>query len=60
MGVARSIWSAYRRSISVRISRGVLPCCFRLITTRVTPRHISQVGAMLSNTTLPSELTAFT
>jgi hypothetical protein len=51
---------AYLVSISVRITRGLKPRSFICITSRVTPRQISQVGAIASSTTEPSGLTALT
>lgn len=54
MGVALSMLLAYLRSISVRISRGVLPWFSMFFTSRVTPRQMPQVGAIESSTTVPS------
>jgi hypothetical protein len=44
----------------MRIARGARPCAFISITARVTPRQISQVGAILSKTTEPFGLTSRT
>lgn len=57
VGVTMSIWAAYLASMAARISRGVSPCSWSLITSRVTPRQTPQVGAIESSTTLPSGLT---
>jgi hypothetical protein len=57
VGVERSITFAYVRSIALRISRGDLLSLSIRITSRVTPRQIPQVGAMLSKTTLPAGVT---
>ena len=51
---------AYLASIAARFDRGVILRSSMLITSRVTPRQISQVGAIGSNTTDPSGLTALT
>ena len=50
----------YVASIAARIARGVIPWPSIPITSRVTPRQISQVGAIGSKTTEPSALTALT
>lgn len=47
----------YVLSMAVRIARGLIPFAFISITARVTPRQICQVGAIASNSTLPSGLT---
>ena len=57
VGVARSMISAYRRSIADRISRGVIPSLSISITARVTFRQTSQVGAIESKMTDPSAFT---
>lgn len=59
-GVARSICAAYLPSIAARIWRGFMPLSRIAITSRVTPKHTSQVGAIESSTAVPSGLTAFT
>ncbi len=51
---------AYLASIAARIARGLMPWSFIAITSRVTPRQTSQVGAIGSSTTEPSGLTALT
>jgi hypothetical protein len=58
--VAWSISAEYSASMATRISRADFPWAFIFITARVTPRQISQVGAIESSTTLPSGLTRLT
>ena len=60
VGVAEAMLSAYVRSIATRIAHGFTPLSSISITSRVTPRQISQVGAIESNTTLPSAPTLST
>lgn len=60
VGVANSIRSAYCASTAARIFGGLKPCLYIRITARVTPRQMSQVGAIGSSTTLPSGLTSLT
>lgn len=48
------MYLTYFRSIEARICRGVIPRACMAITSRVTPRQMSQVGAMESKTTVPS------
>src|SRR5262245_14160224 len=60
VGVANRILSAYWASTATRIARRDAPWSFIAITTRVTPRQMSQVGAIASNTTEPSGLTVLT
>ena len=55
-----SICSAYLASMAARICRGAMLWAFMAITSRVTPRQMSQVGAIESKTTLPSMLTCLT
>ena len=54
------MYLAYLASIAARIARGAMPCSFICITSRVTPRQTSQVGAIESKTTDPSGFTAST
>ena len=56
--MALSMDLAYLASIAARIARGAIPCSFIAITSRVTPRQTSQVGAIESKTTEPSALTS--
>ena len=60
VGVARSVDRAYFSSIAARMARGLMPLAFISITSRVTPRQMSHVGAIESRTALPSGLTAST
>lgn len=60
VGVEKSISSVYLLSMAIRICRGDIPSAFIVITSRVTPKQISQVGAMSSKTTLPSGFTRLT
>lgn len=60
VGVAWSMRSMYLASMAARILRGLMPCAFSFITSRVTPMQMSQVGAIESSTTLPSGLTCLT
>lgn len=53
-----SIRLAKVASIVARIVRGGLPWFVIAITARVTSRQMPQVGAIVSNTTEPSGLTA--
>jgi hypothetical protein len=49
---------AYLVSMATLIWRGVIPWPFISITPRVIVMQIPQVGAIVSNTTLPSGFTA--
>jgi hypothetical protein len=58
--VALSMYRAYLASTAARIARGAMPWSCIAITSRVTPRQTSQVGAIGSSPTEPSGLTALT